>query len=392
MTIAMFSLVVFSLVMMATMSENYNALYSSDKANAGWDVRADANNANAIADFTGSLKAAGVDTSEFEAVGVTTNPSRGSSQVRLAGQEEWKQWPVKGMDSAFLDSTILEFGNRAKGYESDAAIVEALRTEPNVAVVDFNALPSDDFGGDDTAFSLDGLSSGDTVFDPVTAELAASDGSVHQVKIIGIIDEEVTALSGLYAAQSTIDSIYPTLATTSYYVALADKEQADRVAKSIEAALLENGVQGVSIYDELQDMQQQDRGFLYLIEGFMGLGLLVGVAAIGVIAFRSVVERRQEIGVLRAIGFQRGLVSLSFLIETAFVVGLGVIAGTILGVILSYNLFTSDETGSSGAAFSVPWPIITAILLATVAVALVMTWIPSRQASRIAPAEALRYE
>ena len=56
----------------------------------------------------------------------------------------------------------------------------------------------------------------------------------------------------------------------------------------------------------------------------MGLGLLVGVAAVGVIAFRSVVERRQQIGVLRALGFQRSLVSLGFLIETAFVVGIGI--------------------------------------------------------------------
>jgi len=37
----------------------------------------------------------------------------------------------------------------------------------------------------------------------------------------------------------------------------------------------------------------------------MALGLIVGIAALGVIAFRSVVERRQEIGMMRAIGFQQ---------------------------------------------------------------------------------------
>ena len=36
----------------------------------------------------------------------------------------------------------------------------------------------------------------------------------------------------------------------------------------------------------------------------MALGLFVGIAALGVIAFRSVVERRQQIGMLRAIGYQ----------------------------------------------------------------------------------------
>ena len=41
-----------------------------------------------------------------------------------------------------------------------------------------------------------------------------------------------------------------------------------------------------------------------LIQGFMGLGLIVGVAALGVISARAVVERRQQIGVMRAIGFR----------------------------------------------------------------------------------------
>jgi putative ABC transport system permease protein len=124
----------------------------------------------------------------------------------------------------------------------------------------------------------------------------------------------------------------------------------------------------------------------------MGLGLVVGVAAVGVIAFRSVVERRQQIGVLRALGFQRSLVSLGFLIETGFVVGLGSITGTVLGIVLAHNMFTSDDVGSSDASFMVPWSLIVVILGSTLVAALAMTWLPSRQASRIAPAEALRYE
>ncbi len=82
-------------------------------------------------------------------------------------------------------------------------------------------------------------------------------------------------------------------------------------------------MQVVSVKDELEDLQSQSRSFLYIFQGFMGLGLIVGLAAIGVIAFRAVVERRQQIGVLRAIGFQSRAVSMSFLIETAFIVLLG---------------------------------------------------------------------
>ena len=51
----------------------------------------------------------------------------------------------------------------------------------------------------------------------------------------------------------------------------------------------------------------------------MGLGLVVGIAALAVVASRAVVERRQQIGMLRAIGYQRGMVALSFLFESGFI-------------------------------------------------------------------------
>jgi putative ABC transport system permease protein len=390
-TIAMFSLIVFSLVMMATMSTNYDALYGGDDANAGWDVRADATGANPVTDFAGALQAKGVDTTGFAATGVTTNPSQYSSELRLAGTDDWKDWPVKGMDESFVANTAFKFGQRAEGYATDADVVAALQTQPNVAVIDAFALPQTGPGSDKDQFALTGLTSGDKVFTPLTLELAGPNGA-HPVTIIGIIDEKVGSLQGLYTSQRTVDATYPRLTSTSYYVALTDLTQADAVAKTIEAALLQNGVQGISIRDELKDAQKESTGFLYLIEGFMGLGLVVGVAAVGVIAFRSVVERRQQIGVLRALGFQRGMVSLGFLIETAFLVGMGGFAGTVLGIVLARNLFTSDDVGSSEVAFVIPWGVLGAIIVLTNAAALMMTWIPARQAGRVAPAEALRYE
>ncbi|HVL26393.1 MAG TPA: FtsX-like permease family protein [Thermomicrobiales bacterium] len=391
MTIAMFSLIIFSLVMIATMNHNYVNLFLGDEANAGWDVRADAQSANPIADFEGTLAQKGVATDGFTAVGTVTSPSLFASEARLADTDAWKQTVVHGMDAAFIDNAELAFQQRAEGYATDEDIVRALASQPNVAVIDASALPGGSgIGMGDDALKLDGLTSADETFAPVTVELAAPDGGTATVTVIGIIDSKIGSLTGLYAAQSTLDAVYPKMASTSWYVALADPAQADTVAKEIESALMHNGVQGASIRDELKDAQQQEAGFLYLIEGFMGLGLFVGVAAVGVIAFRSVVERRQQIGVLRALGYQRGMVSLSFLIETAFVVGMGVLSGTTLGLVLSRNLFMADDAASTG--FTVPWMIIGTILVATIAVALLMTWMPSRQAARIAPAEALRYE
>ena len=72
----MFSLIIFSVVLMGTMSENYNALYSRS-LNAGWEVRADVNGSEVIADFEGELAASGLDTSDVHAIGMTTSPKGG---------------------------------------------------------------------------------------------------------------------------------------------------------------------------------------------------------------------------------------------------------------------------------------------------------------------------
>ena len=391
MTIAMFSLIIFSLVMMATMNQNYVNAFLGDEANAGWDVRADALSSNPIGDFEQALQDNGVDTNDFTAMGVITSPAPFGSELRLTGTDEWKQTSVHGMDAAFITESNLAFQQRAEGYATDAEVVEALQGNSGFAVIDSMAV-SANIGVPGDQFVLTGLTSEDETFEPVQVELAKADGSTTTVTIIGIIDSKIGSLRGLYAPQAIIDATYPTVAGTSYFVALGDSERADSVAREIEAAMMHNGVQGTSIRGELEDAQKQEAGFLYLIQGFMGLGLVVGIAAVGVIAFRSVVERRQQIGVLRALGYQRGMVSLSLLIETAFIVGMGVMSGTALGLILARNQFTADDTASASAEFMVPWPIISTILVATIVVALLMTWVPSRQAARIAPAEALRYE
>src|SRR3712207_8778753 len=87
---SMFSLIVFSLVTFATINQNFVELFLGDEANAGWDVRADALQANPIGDaaaFAAALQTGGVDTSQFEATGrVLTGADK--SRVRVAGDAD----------------------------------------------------------------------------------------------------------------------------------------------------------------------------------------------------------------------------------------------------------------------------------------------------------------
>ncbi len=391
-TMAMFSLIVFALVMMTTMMTNFAALSLGDEARAGWHVQADAGNTNPVGDFETALRERGVDMTGVRATGTMTTPNPVSSRVRIAGTEAWKNQVIYGMDADFIRGSRLAFQQRAVGYESDAAVIEALLTEPDVVVSDPYSIPDEDFGGGDEGFALTGLSADDKVFSPIMIELQDPiTGLARPAKIIAIFDSRLS-FWGLYTAQATVDRIYPAPATYSYYVALHDPSDAGRFAREVESALLMNGVQATSIRDQQIEDQRWFTGVLTIMSAFFGLGLLVGIAAVGVVAFRAVIERRQQIGMLRALGFQRSLVSLAFLIEAAFVVILGVVVGTVLGLVTAYNLFHSEGVGPEDATFAVPWMFIGILLAVTTGVALLMTWIPAAQASRIAPAEALRYE
>jgi putative ABC transport system permease protein len=401
MTIAMFSLIVFSLVVVASINENFAAAFLNEDATAGWDVSVETTTTNPVPDLEGSLQEAGYDTSQIAAIGGITVPAESASTVVRNASDEvqdadaWKSSFIDVFSPSYLQHSTLKFSARATGYQSDAAIVEALRTEPDVMVLDSFSLASEqEFGGDPNQFTLDDIEASGTFAAPLV-EVRLPDGTIRELQVIGVISSNISTLFGLYVGPETGDALFAGTGEPerTWFIRLADGVDTTTAATEIERALLPSGVQANDIRAEMEDAQQQQRSFLYIMQAFMGLGLIVGIAAVGVIAFRAVVERRQEIGMLRAIGFPRSVISRAFVIESAVIVIIGVLAGGITGLILSWTLMTGEEfSGGAEIDFLVPWDLILITLAATIVAALLMAWIPARQAARVLPAEALRYE
>ena len=101
---------------------------------------------------------------------------------------------------------------------------------------------------------------------------------------------------------------------------------------------------------------------------------------------RAVRERRRNIGVLRALGFQSGTMQRAFLTESTFVALEGIVLGTALSIVTSYLLFKNDpELKACGVGFPMPWTSI-AVLVAAAAVASVLATLwPARPATKIRP-------
>lgn len=394
-TIAMFSLIVFSLVMVATINDNFSAAFLNDKAYAGWDVEVEISKENPVADFEGAIANSNVDASGIESIGRVDHPNDGGNQF-LNKDGEWGNLIVSAGDGTFYDTSELTFQARANGYESDQAIIEALKTEPDVIVINQSLADGAvaDFG--EPVGQIAGTAP-DSAFEPAPVEVRTGDDAFHEVRVIGVIDSEFSMLFGGYIGAPTGEALFTGSEpqAVSYFLQTAEGVDPDRVAKDIEINLLPFGAVSTDLEQQMKDDQATQQSFMYVLQGFMGLGLIVGIAAVGVIAFRAVVERRQQIGMLRALGFQRAMVQQAFVIESAIVVILGVLAGAVFGLILGYSLMTSDDftEGAGGdVAFIIPWATMIVTLSLSVIAALLMAWLPARQASKVMPAEALRYE
>ena len=81
-----------------------------------------------------------------------------------------------------------------------------------------------------------------------------------------------------------------------------------------------------------------------------------------------------------------------FLIESSFITLIGIVIGIFLGIMQSYFIFREISKELEGATFSVPIGEVGFLIIITVIASILASVIPANEASKIYPAEALRYE
>src|SRR5438876_696100 len=160
------------------------------------------------------------------------------------------------------------------------------------------------------------------------------------------------------------------------------------VANILKKDFAHLGMQTIAIAAVVSTFIQIGQSFLGIFEAFLALGLVVGIAGLGIISIRSVVERRKEIGVLRAMGYRKNMILAAFVLENSYVALLGILIGIVLGIDLGYAIATSP---GSGLSFVIPWVSLLEIIAFSYGLAVLATLSSSRRAARIPPADTLRY-
>ena len=419
-SIAMFAVVIFSVVVMASLNEAFAGLFDDqNRLGGGYEVMAfSSGDLNPIGNTAEAVEA----DSDLSFVSrVNGVPSVGTfrtiwqaqaglgdanSEGKFEDGNKYRSTAIVGVDDDFVESNSFQVELAASQYAGpdgfdSSAVWRDIGENPGLAVVNALLIPTrNNFGFDIASDRFDftgveGLFLENDTFDPIDVTVKDQrSGAEFKLTVVGVLDSFASQgpyPAGFYTSSRTLEQHVSRTVTPTQFFFNVEPGVSD-AAQRIEAAFFANGLASIDLNDEIEEAQAANKSFFNLLVAFMALGLVVGIAALGVISARAVVERRHEIGVLRSIGFSRRMVQAAFLSESSFIALVGIALGVTLGFLMSLNIVNDIRSDEANVSFVVPWWHIIITVVGAYLFSLLATFVPARQAGRIPPAEALRHD
>jgi len=281
----------------------------------------------------------------------------------------------------------MQFDKRLAGLETDKQVWRAVADNPDYVVLDafFGAT-----GGPPGQF----YEPGDrfVLIDPLS-------GRRESKTIAGVLRNSMIFYSPLAPTDFPVvmnDSAVRTFfrdraEVSSAFVRATSGVTPAALAAHLQGSYLSASLIATPVAATIRRMFDANVAFFHMMEGFLALGLLIGICGLGVVMVRAVRERRRTIGVLRALGFRTGTVQRSFLIESGFIAFEGVVIGGVLGVLTTWLMYQKSAMFAGlQTGFPVLWVTVTVLAAITVAMSLLATAAPARRAAHILPALATR--
>ncbi|UCH88324.1 MAG: FtsX-like permease family protein, partial [Thermoplasmata archaeon] len=296
------------------------------------------------------------------------------------------EYPIIGIDDHFINKNRFEISKMLPEFGGDTdKVFEAMRQNREYVIADSRT---------------GGSGFGPPPYIPLeigeSQTVILKDGSKRDITVIAFMDtfggfELDNSLNGIFIYEPYLVEDYNATGVGTLLIKLKNDDDNLKVRQDIERNFIAYGAQSVDFKKEATEQIQGAFDIFNILNAYLGLGLIIGIAGLGIITLRSVNERKGQIGMMRAIGYNKRQVLVSFLIESTYISLLGIIIGVIVGLVVSINLFFKlFET--LGYDLIIPGISILIICLITLGMTLLSTIPPSSMASRIAPAEVLRYE
>jgi len=236
----------------------------------------------------------------------------------------------------------------------------------------------------------------------------------QKLKIVGVADLDPESMRGptrakVFLPLQLAESLHVMLPTDLREIARADSDQpvyssiSVRVKnpaqiQGVEDAIKKMGFSAFSILDASRGLRQ----FFAVLYAFLGIfgSLALMVASIGIVntLVMAILERRREIGIMKAIGASDGDVKKLFFAEAGAMGVLGGMVGVLLGWAIGQvinagtNVYLKRQSLPPEHFWAVPWWLVGSAILFAFVVSLISGLYPAGRAARLDPVQALRYE
>lgn len=127
---------------------------------------------------------------------------------------------------------------------------------------------------------------------------------------------------------------------------------------------------------------------LYILYALLALAIVIAVLGIVNTLTLSVIERRQELGMLRAVGTQRRQVRTMIILESVQIAVFGAIAGILMGLFLGW-MFLTVLSGEGLESPVIPWELLGIVLVGSLVVGVLAAIFPAQRAAKTPPLDAI---
>lgn len=215
-------------------------------------------------------------------------------------------------------------------------------------------------------------------------------GTPTTIPLTGVYQNTDT-MQGLVLGTEVFAKVVPLQQQTiqMIFIDAADGQDVDQLKERLIDAVSDNPVAVVQTMDEMVEQQAgMIDQLLNMIYALLGLALIIAVLGIVNTLALSVIERKTELGMLRAIGTQRGQVRTAITLESTQIAIFGALIGAVMGTYVGWA-FVSSLAGEGIHSVAIPWGTIAVVLVAAAVVGVVAALWPAYRAAKTSPLEAI---
>lgn len=153
-----------------------------------------------------------------------------------------------------------------------------------------------------------------------------------RLRIVAALSDSIFQRELLIGEQA-FQRAFPAYDGYRFFLADTPPDRINEVSAALEDRLADFGFDVVSASERLASFHEVENTYLATFQTLGGLGLALGTLGLGAVLLRNVLERRRELALMRAVGYNARHLSLIVLAENAVLLGAGLVAGTVCALV-----------------------------------------------------------